>query len=884
MPYSIVKVKDKYYVKDKATGTRRPKGGYATKAEADKYLKALYSNVSDAKKSVALPGDVSPLSKRDGCEFVAVRSMREPEQIEGVLALWGSPSQRDCYGTYFDRDKMPDMDLDFLPIPLRYAHGQDDSVGKAPIGKIVKVWLDDAGIKFRAILDKAHAAYSRIASEIREGKLATSSGTQEYLADFDDNGRFVSWPVGEVSLTDKPCEPRMPAVATVRSMPDKRIQLQVRPVEPCEDCPPDEPTARSGDDQASQLTSPEQLRESNVTDLKRDSTMRVKSTRADKPIPAKPASEPMLDDAGEVPTKRGGLTLEMLGLDATATPQDVYAAVCELLGGSAAEAYFDSIMGPEDTGLEVDPEEDDQEDMLAEPDTRPEQTSGDDPEDITTGRSTDLRETFRKALGKQADATKPRHYDARDLKIARLEAESKTLRRQLASAPVEDKPTAGANRNSFGNRSHNFDAREPKFEGANATDLAYAIKTLAAANKPISDDLVRATAEKIGDEMEKGTVTGADPTVRYMSPFRSASDVRSMDIKALRGLYSRRANEVMGDGNTGFGSNYVGVFYDTALWLKVRAMPIWRQLEARGMEEKVIPVGYSSDVIPLEGADFSWYRVPETVDVDATGRPKINITPSQAGTSSTTLTVRTLGALVYYSVLLEEDSIVPMAAELNRKANIEAQEQIEYVLFNGDTATGTGNLNLKNGTVSASTVTNYTVADGMLKTAIIANSGAAARAASGLSDLDFQLLFGLLGNNGITGSDPTKLMFAVDPQTGLAMDRLPIVKTQDINSAATVEKGHATEMYAVPIFRSGQIALADSTGYIDSVTAANNKFGRILCIRPDQWVVGFKRQVTMEFFRDVPGQSNGMVITLRLGLQTRDSTQAASASYNVTIK
>ena len=132
---------------------------------------------------------------------------------------------------------------------------------------------------------------------------------------------------------------------------------------------------------------------------------------------------------------------------------------------------------------------------------------------------------------------------------------------------------------------------------------------------------------KIAGEIEKGTETGSDLTVQYLTPFRTRNDVMSSDIRGLRRMMAIRAGEVMGDTNTNFGSNYVGVFYDTSLWLKVRAMPIWKELENRGMEEKVIPIGYASDVIPLEGADFSWYRVPETVDIDVSGRPKINIPP-----------------------------------------------------------------------------------------------------------------------------------------------------------------------------------------------------------------------------------------------------------------
>ena len=887
MLYKVVQVKNKYFVKNTDTGKKTPAHGYASKAQADQYIQALYANVK----------------KLRGCDFVPVRSMAQPEEIEGYLALWGSPDQRDCYGTYFNQDDPPLMDLEFVPFPLRYGHGSDPEIGAETVGRVVKVWLDDTGIKFRALLDKASQFYQRVASEIQRGSLGISTGTNDYLAEFNEDGQFVTWPIGsDVSLTDKPCEFRMPAVAAVRSLPDgQHIQLEVKPIAVREAVTEGDPRDCGCDEQADAAGQHQRATKSTI----RNKIMANKA-RAGFP-PAKPAAKPPVKPAAKTPppaaaddeeegTTRGGLTLQMLGLDNTATPADVYEAVCELLGDAAAQAYYGSFTGgadEEDELEEVAPSDDEEmlmrEDPDPEKDTRPEDTMGDDPEDITDGRSMpDMIRTLEKMLAQQKRTVAPRSAKrqvAPKSELAKLQAEVKALKLAMRDAPIQDRATGRQDRrDNGGNQRTVTDMRDLRYDYSSAADLSYACKLLYSVHKTPSDALVRATSWKIAQEIEKSTPVGSDMTVQYMAPFRSVSDVRSMDVKALRTFGNKRTGEVMGDGNSGFGSNYVGVFYDTSLWLKLRAMPIWRELEARGMEEKVIPVGYASDVIPLEGADFSWYRVPETVDVDVTGRPKINIPQSKSGTSSTTLTVRTLGALVYYSVLLEEDSIVPMASELNRKAQIESQEQIEYVLFNGDTATGTGNLNLKNGTVNASDVNNFTVADGFLKAAIIGNSGLNARQSGAFSDLDFQLLFGLLGTDGIAGSALDKLLFVIDPLTGIAADRLPIFKTNDVSNIATLQNGHVKEVYGVPVYRSGQMKLADSTGYIDSVTAANNKYGRILLARPDQWVIGFKRQVTMEYFRDVPGQSNGMVITLRLGLQNRDATVAAAASYGVPVK
>ncbi len=137
--------------------------------------------------------------------------------IRGYIAIWGSPEHRDSYETYFDRGKQPEMALDFLPIPLLYEHGFDGGVKKEIIGRVTRAWFDETGIAFEAILDKTLPVFNRFIAEIRSGKLATSSATGDHLAEFDSDGRFVNWPVLELSLTANPAEELMPAVQLMRS-------------------------------------------------------------------------------------------------------------------------------------------------------------------------------------------------------------------------------------------------------------------------------------------------------------------------------------------------------------------------------------------------------------------------------------------------------------------------------------------------------------------------------------------------------------------------------------------------------------------------------------------------------------------------------------------
>lgn len=138
--------------------------------------------------------------------------------IRGYVAIWGSPDQRDAYFTWFDRANPPHMALDFLPVPLCLEHGEGDA-GKGIIGAVNKVWFDDTGIAFEGTLTRAHPLFNDIVGKIVEGLYKTSSGSIGHLVEFDEQGRFVKWPLGELSLTEFPAEDRMPSVTLIRSMP-----------------------------------------------------------------------------------------------------------------------------------------------------------------------------------------------------------------------------------------------------------------------------------------------------------------------------------------------------------------------------------------------------------------------------------------------------------------------------------------------------------------------------------------------------------------------------------------------------------------------------------------------------------------------------------------
>ena len=77
-------------------------------------------------------------------------------------------------------------------------------------------------------------------------------------------------------------------------------------------------------------------------------------------------------------------------------------------------------------------------------------------------------------------------------------------------------------------------------------------------------------------------------------------------------------------------------------------------------------------------------------------------------------------------------------------------------------------------------------------------------------------------------------------------------------------------------------SLANSSGKI-SATASNNTRGRILLVRPDQWWIAYKREMTVETQRWAPARSTAIVASFRMGMVYRAVDSAAAVSYNVAV-
>jgi len=123
--------------------------------------------------------------------------------VEGWAAPYGSPTNRDSQGEWFS--PRTDFQLDLIPAgrPLLIGHGLGEA-GPAVVGRITAAERRPEGLWIRAQLDRASAHFGRVRDALAKGLLSFSSATMAHLARTAPSGEILSWPLVEVSLTDRP--------------------------------------------------------------------------------------------------------------------------------------------------------------------------------------------------------------------------------------------------------------------------------------------------------------------------------------------------------------------------------------------------------------------------------------------------------------------------------------------------------------------------------------------------------------------------------------------------------------------------------------------------------------------------------------------------------
>ena len=335
--------------------------------------------------------------------------------------------------------------------------------------------------------------------------------------------------------------------------------------------------------------------------------------------------------------------------------------------------------------------------------------------------------------------------------------------------------------------------------------------------------------------------------------------------------------------STGIGSEWVGTAYSNQLWENIRAAT---RVVAK-IPSDVIPDGFSSDTVPLEYTDPTWYKVAEVSANNATtGIPDATVTASQVGTANKNVTVAKMGARDVYSGELTEDSLIAYVPQLRKQLEISGAEMMEHVVIDGDTATSSNINDIGGTTYSGAATSLFLLTNGFRKSCLVTTTANSRSAAGLLSEDDFLETMWLMGTAGLAGADIAKCGFVIDPNVYKAALKMATVKTKDVWTQATMESGVLTKIWGYEIIPSwfqhyrSAARKANSAGKVDLDTTTNNLYGAILSVRWDQWRLKYKRRMTMETTRIASADAWEVVALARWGLGQRD-TEASAITYYV---
>ena len=167
------------------------------------WFRRLYSEIENEEKAI----NMDDLLITFGDELEVKRLEGGGLEIKGYAVRFTGPGDTDLEGDYFTGE------TDFgsvKEVGLYYQHGLDKELGRKRIGS-AKLDRKDAGLWMEAQMKLREDYEKAIEEMVRRKKMGISSGAAGHLVERvkTDGGNFISqWPIGEVSLTPTPAEPR----------------------------------------------------------------------------------------------------------------------------------------------------------------------------------------------------------------------------------------------------------------------------------------------------------------------------------------------------------------------------------------------------------------------------------------------------------------------------------------------------------------------------------------------------------------------------------------------------------------------------------------------------------------------------------------------------
>jgi hypothetical protein len=158
----------------------------------------------------------------DSADPIKAIEIKDGKAIVGAYAVrFATADERDLQGeyftpeTYFGSRKGDGADVLFnhgYPPTKAFSEVCDRILG------VAKTTLDNVGLFVQSVLDLADEYEAAIAKLVAAGKLKWSSGATTHMVKRSQDGQILRWPIAEFSYTPTPAEPRLPAIAPLKSV------------------------------------------------------------------------------------------------------------------------------------------------------------------------------------------------------------------------------------------------------------------------------------------------------------------------------------------------------------------------------------------------------------------------------------------------------------------------------------------------------------------------------------------------------------------------------------------------------------------------------------------------------------------------------------------
>jgi HK97 family phage major capsid protein len=276
--------------------------------------------------------------------------------------------------------------------------------------------------------------------------------------------------------------------------------------------------------------------------------------------------------------------------------------------------------------------------------------------------------------------------------------------------------------------------------------------------------------------------------------------------------------------------------------------------------------------IPIKSSSMTFYKTSE----DAT------ITGSAVGTGYGRLDACKMAGKVIWTYELDEDSILAMASEIRADIAEAAAAAIDDSILNGDTTTGTSNINLSGGTISTADV--VICFNGLRHAGLVDNTSMASDLGS-LAIGDFGTLLGLLGKYNTRAN---RLALIWDPYVNAKIIGGGITELLTVDkyaNRATIFTGEVGSIFNIPCIPSEELAKTNASGYVDNTSGSNTK-GTIVMVHRPSWRGGYRRRLLIETDKDIETQEMKLVASMRfafVGWGTMASQTHTAVGYDVTV-